>query len=115
VRAALLIAAFASASYAFPVPKPAKVQSVAGTTWFGEGVVADTRYTFNADGSMTYAYNKATHTAGSWKQDGDKIYWETNNKYCEFEGTLSGNDITGKAWNVANFQKNLKFSKVESP
>lgn len=115
MRTALLLCVFVNAASGFPVPKQARVQSVAGTVWFGEGVVADTRYTFNADGSLTYAYNNSTHTVGSWKQDGEKIYWETNNKYCEFEGTLSGNEITGKAWNVANFRKDLKFSKVESP
>jgi hypothetical protein len=108
----ILLLAFVQAG-AFPVPKDAGTASIAGTTWSGDGVVAATVYTFNADGSMTYSYNGATHTNGHWKQDGTKIYWECNNKYCEFEGKLDGNDISGKAWNVENFNKELKFSRVK--
>lgn len=105
--------AMAIPAQAFPVPKAARVRDITGTTWFGDGVVADTRYTFNADGSLTYAYNGATYHIGSWKQEGARVYWETNNKYCEFEGTLSGNMIAGNAWNIENFKKNLKFELVE--
>ena len=50
--------------------------------------------------TLTAAYNGATyHKCGTWRQDGARVYWESNGKYCEFEGTLAGTTIKGKSWN----------------
>ena len=88
--------------------------SLDDTAWFGDGIVAPTRYVFNADGTLTYTYNGNTWRNGTWKQDSAKITWECNNKFCEFEGTLDGDEITGKAWNVASYRGELKFSRTYS-
>jgi hypothetical protein len=113
----LLILSFALAPQlcAAPVPKEIlkKAENLEGTTWSGDGVVAPTVYTFNKGGGLTYSYQGAIHTAGTWKQDGNKIYWESNNRYCEFDGTFENGTMTGKARNVANGKWDLKMTKLK--
>jgi hypothetical protein len=73
---------------------------VAGTVWEGDGVVAASVYEFHPDGRMTMSYLGTRHqNIGTWQQDGTRIYWETNGRYCEFEGTITGTAMTGRAWN----------------
>jgi hypothetical protein len=102
-REALLgVAVFAVTAGGAPVPREDQRPPVrlAGTVWEGDGVVAPTVYTFHEDGMMTAAYNGAIHhRCGTWQQSGTRIYWESNGKYCEFEGTLAATTITGKSWN----------------
>jgi hypothetical protein len=112
----LLVAVLAVApalTAAAPVPKERKprVPKLEGTTWSGDGVVAPTTYTFAEGGGLIYSYNGQTYTAGSWRQQGDTIYWETNNKYCEFEGRVKGDEMSGKAWNVAGGKWELKMKR----
>ena len=113
--AAVALLAFMPVAFAAPVPKEIlkKFEDLEGTTWSGDGVVAPTVYIFLKGGVLSYSYNGATHTAGSWKQDGNKIYWETNNKYCEFDGTFENGAMTGKAHNVANGKWDLKMTKAK--
>ena len=112
--AAVILLALLTSAVAAPVPKEIlKSENLEGTTWSGDGVVAPTVYTLNKGGGLTYSYGGATHTVGTWKQDGNKIYWETNNRYCEFDGTFANGTITGKAHNVANGNWDLKMTKVK--
>ncbi len=116
MRTLLILAlALAPAASAAPVPKEIlkKSENLDGTTWSGDGVVAPTVYTFNKGGGLAYSYGGATHTAGTWKQDGNKIYWESNGKYCEFDGTFENGTMTGKAHNVAGGKWDLKMTKVK--
>jgi opacity protein-like surface antigen len=112
----VLVAACAVAAAA-PVPKERKkpVPQLEGTTWSGDGVVAPTTYTFARGGVLVYSYNGQTYTSGSWKQTGVKIYWETNKRYAEFEGTVTGNEMAGKAWNVAGGRWDLKMKRDPNP
>lgn len=85
-----------------PIPREAIRPPVplAGTVWEGDGVVAATIYEFHPDGRISMTYLNVRHrNIGTWLQDGTRIYWEANGRYCEFEGTLSGTTITGKSWN----------------
>ena len=113
--AAVVLFAFASVASAAPVPRELlkQAENLEGTTWSGDGVVAPTVYTFNKGGGLTFSYGGTTHTTGSWKQDGNKIYWETCNKYCEFDGTFEFGQMSGKAHNVANGKWDLKMAKVK--
>jgi hypothetical protein len=113
VLSTVVLLAACVAAAAAPVPKEKKppAPKLEGTTWSGDGVVAPTTYTFEKGGTLTYRYNGETHTAGSWKQEGARVYWETNNKYCEFEGTVKGAEMTGKAWNVTGAKWELKIRR----
>lgn len=85
-----------------PVPREDQRPPVplAGSVWEGDGVVAKTVYEFHPDGriSMTYS-GRRHHNIGTWTQEGTRVYWEANKRYCEFEGTLRGTTITGHSWN----------------
>jgi len=75
--------------------------SVSGTTWVGADSDGDYyEYTFQADGALHYKSPSGFWKNGNWKQDGDSIYFETNNKYSEYQGHISGTHMEGHAWNV---------------
>ena len=82
-------------------PKASSVISVSGTTWVGTGFDGDSyEYSSQADGAFHYKSPSGLHTNGAWKQDGNSIYMETNNKYSEYRGLISGTHIEGKTWNI---------------
>jgi hypothetical protein len=98
-----------------PVPREDQRPPVplAGSTWSGDGVVAPTVYEFHPDGRMSASYSESRiANIGTWKQDGTNIYWETCNKYCEFEGKLTGTTITGNAWNKPGGKWVLTFKRT---
>jgi len=75
--------------------------SVAGTTWAGTDSDGDHyEYKFQASGALHYSSPTGFWKNGTWKQEGNEIYMETNNKYSERQGTISGNRMEGQAWNV---------------
>ena len=75
--------------------------SVAGSSWNVIETDGDKDiFTFMADGSLHYWDGKKDYANGTWKQDGDSIYIEMNNKFCEYQGRITGTHMEGKAWNV---------------
>jgi hypothetical protein len=77
--------------------------SVSGTLWAGKDSDGDFyEYAFMANGDLYYKSPRGFYTNGTWKQDGDSIYMETNNKYSQYQGQISGTHIGGNAWNVQN-------------
>jgi hypothetical protein len=77
------------------------VISVARTTWVGTDSGGDYyEYTFLSDGTLKYKSPAGVFTHAAWKQDGDTIYMEMNNKYSEYQGRISGTHMEGNAWNV---------------
>jgi hypothetical protein len=77
--------------------------NIAGTSW--NVVETDTDgsrdiFNFLADGTLAYSYQNGSYTNGTWKQDGDSIYIEMNNKYVEYHGRISGTHIEGTASNI---------------
>ena len=84
-------------------PNVSSVPNVSGTTWVGTDSGGNYyEYSFQADGALHYKSPTGFWTNGTWKQDGDSIYMETNNKYSEYQGRISGKHMEGKAWNVNN-------------
>lgn len=120
VRATALVSLLMSGVLFASVPQPEPVATISlipkleGTTWMGDGVVAPTTYMFDKNGVLQYSYNGNTYRNGTWKQDGEALYWECNNKYCEFKGKIEGVEIAGRAWNVRGGKWALKF-KMENP
>src|SRR3954454_16971989 len=100
VLLAVLVAAPAPAA---PRLKPEKndAPALAGTSWAGKTAEGwDMTIDFLPDGKMTVSYNGASYNKAGWKQDGDKVYYEMNDRYCEFEGKFSGEAIEGETRNV---------------
>jgi outer membrane biogenesis lipoprotein LolB len=75
--------------------------SLAGSSWDVIETEGDRDiFNFQADGTLNYSYQNGTYSNGIWKQDGDAIYIEMNNKFVEYTGRITGSHIEGKAWNV---------------
>jgi hypothetical protein len=75
--------------------------NVSGTTWVGTDSDGDYyEYTFLATGVLQYKSPSGLWTNGTWKQDGNSIYMETNNKYSEYQGRISATHMEGNAWNI---------------
>ena len=82
-------------------PEAPAAPSLVGTSWAGKTAEGwDMTIDFAADGKMTVTYNGTSYTRASWTQDGDKVYYEMNDRYCEFNGKLAGDTITGETHNV---------------
>jgi hypothetical protein len=98
--ASVIVAAPARLPYEPPPPPPAVVD-LRGTSWEGKDHVEGYRVTFEPDGTLTYGYNKMSHRGGSWQQSGNNLYWEVNQQYREFKGSVAGNVLQGESWNKA--------------
>jgi hypothetical protein len=110
---ACLLLCTGALSASVPAPEPVRTVSLIpkleGTTWSGDGVVAPTTYFFDKNGVLQYSYNGNTYRNGTWKQEGESLYWESNQKYCEFKGKIEAAEIVGNAWNVRGGKWVLKF------
>jgi Xaa-Pro aminopeptidase len=49
---------------------------------------------------LHYTCGGKDYINGTWKQDGDTVYIEMNNKYAEYHGSITGTHIEGTAHNV---------------
>jgi hypothetical protein len=77
--------------------------NVSGTSW--TVVETDTEgsrdiFNFLPDGTLSYSYQPGSFTNGKWKQNGNSIYIEMNNKFVEYQGRISGTHIEGTASNI---------------
>ena len=89
---------------AAPVPKAIKksaVPPVAGTSWVGSnGNTGSFEYTFHEGGQFTAEQNGRPYSKGTWKQDGDALEWEFNNRYSVYTVTFAKDAFDGTAVNV---------------
>lgn len=112
----LLIAASAGSA---PVPREEMRPPIplAGSVWEGDGVVTKpTVYEFHPDGRLTLSYGGNRHVnIGTWSQDGRRVYWEANGRYCEFEGTMTGTTITGRSWNKPGGKWDITVKRKSGP
>jgi hypothetical protein len=85
--------------------------NVAGTRWAGTDSDGDYyEYHFQANGVLHYKSPSGSFDNGTWKQDRDSIYMETNQKYAEYQGRI-GTLMKGKAWNVAGHKWTWEAAK----
>jgi hypothetical protein len=113
VNTLLLITA--SPLVAAPRLKPEKpvAPPLAGTSWAGKTAEGwDTTVAFAADGKMTVSYNGSSYNRASWRQDGDKVYYEMNDRYCEFEGKFAGDAIEGESHNVVRKRWTTHLTRI---
>jgi hypothetical protein len=97
-----------------PIEPPSRAPlALAGTHWFGKCYVDNFWIIFEPNGTITNGYNMNKWNNGTWKLEGNNLYFEMNNKYLQFRGTVTGNIIHGKAWNVNGSRWQTRFSKQE--
>ncbi len=76
-----------------------------GTTWAGTDSDGDYYvYHFREKGRLEYTSPTGTFHAATWRQTGARLYMETNGRYSEYEGTITGADMAGRAWNRRGHQ-----------
>jgi len=76
-----------------------------GTNWSGIDIYMSSRfvpytYRFGPNAVLTYGYQGQTYSNGTWRQNGDAVYMETNHKYSERVGLIQGKEILGVGRNV---------------
>jgi hypothetical protein len=81
------------------LPKRVQPLDLRGTKWMGKDHVDNYHVTFEADGTLTYGYNKGSSRGGSWSLIGNQLYWEVNKQYRETKATVNGDTIQGESWN----------------
>jgi hypothetical protein len=90
------------------------VKSVAGTVWAGQESDGDYyEFHFIEDGSLNYNSPSGFWTNGTWRQDGTSIYMETNNKFSERKGVITGTVMKGSASNVKGAEWTWTFELQE--
>jgi hypothetical protein len=104
---AVLLAA--SQLAAFPVPKGTEPSSIAGTSWSGMDGNHLTTFTFEPNGKVTYSYSGNTYKDGGWTQEGNKVRWDVNNNYRQFDGVRDGHEMAVKTVNVAEYRNEFKL------
>ncbi len=78
----------------------AHAAQVEGTQWTGSDSHGHLyTYDFLADGKLRYKSHTGIYDNGTWKQEGASIYMEMNGRYTEFNGTIRGQRMTGRASN----------------
>ena len=104
LRPLAVLLVLALPALAAPVPKAVKkpvAPQVVGTCWVGSnGNNSTYEYTFNADGTFTAEQNGRPYSKGTWKQDGDTLEWDFNNRYSVYTVTFAGDNFEGTAVNV---------------
>ncbi|WP_135210856.1 hypothetical protein [Vitreimonas flagellata] len=80
---------------------------VANTRWRGyvrwsNGEITEWTALFRRDGVLEYAYNGVTYDNGRWTQNNQLIYWQTNNSFAMYSGTLAGDSMGGASHNQRN-------------
>lgn len=74
--------------------------TLTGSTWAGTDSDGDYYvYRFRPAGRLEYTSPSGTFHAATWRQTGERVYMETNGRYSEYEGTIDGGSMNGRAWN----------------
>jgi hypothetical protein len=85
-----------------PPERPAPI-SLAGTYWYGKCYADNFWLIFEEQGTINWGYGnldaKKSGSTGTWRLDGNRIYFEFNKKTLEFEGTTDGTTLKGLTFN----------------
>ncbi|HEV3146235.1 MAG TPA: hypothetical protein VGZ47_20275 [Gemmataceae bacterium] len=83
-----------------------EVLDLAGTSWeMTESSGEKITWNLEPNGVLSYKSNTGFWRNGSWKQNGQELYIETNNKYYEAVGTVYGDQVdNGRFWNTAGLK-----------
>jgi opacity protein-like surface antigen len=96
-------------------PKEAPAQlDLRGTRWFGFCYQDNMWMIFEKDGTLTYGYNGATFKNGTWNLQGTNLYFEMNEKYLEFRGSVFGNTFQGESRNVRGMRWQTRMEQTSA-
>lgn len=90
-----------------PADTSASPTDLAGTTWKG---------TDSTRKSITIVFGPGNvvnigRSQGTWSQSGDTVHMEVNNRYAEYEGTIRGTRMQGRASNINKFSWSWSVEK----
>lgn len=86
--------------------------SVSETTWAGKDIRGQSILLYFAgDGSLVYKTPSGIWPNGSWRQEGDNLYFEMNKKFSEHKGTLHGNEVSGEGWTKQGYKNRWSATK----
>ncbi|MSQ93413.1 MAG: hypothetical protein EXR98_02530 [Gemmataceae bacterium] len=94
-----------------PKPPQAFIE-LRDTAWAGIEP-ADRNIFFHSNGGLSYGI--AQKPFGTWKQEGNTVYFEFNKRYREFRGTIEGNTIRGESWNTAGKRWQTRLHRPSVP
>jgi hypothetical protein len=84
-------------------PTPHTIGSLAGTYWFGKCYTDNFWIIFEEQGTINWGYGsldaKKAGSTGTWRLQGNEVYFEFNKKTLEFRGTTDGQTIKGMTFN----------------
>jgi hypothetical protein len=88
--------------------------SLNGTTWSGIDSDGDLyTFMFIEGGVLTYTSPSGTHENGTWEQGDKAIYFQMNNKFSQYRGSIDGPKMTGVAQNIRGHYWQWSVSKVD--
>ena len=71
------------------------------TAWAGDSSIEGfCIYRYRPRGVLNYTTGGGTYQNGTWWQIGNTVFMETNAHYADYQGTIAGGRIRGKASNI---------------
>jgi hypothetical protein len=98
--------------------KTSEIPTIRETEWVGKDFGVEEHvatYRFEKEGILAYTYNGSHYRNGTWKQKGNKVHTETNNKYAECRFVIIGDQMTGSCWNTARQKWKRILYKYDKP
>jgi hypothetical protein len=71
---------------------------------WADGEVYEPETQFRADGVMLYAYDGRKFDNGKWTLEGQKLHFDTNNHYADYDGVFDGERASGTMKNTGGDQ-----------
>lgn len=85
---------------------------VAGSTWSGNDIwEKPISLYFADDGSLAYQISSGVWINGSWRLDESGMYFEMNNKFVEYKGTVRENEMRGEGWSKQGYKGSWSLTK----
>lgn len=102
--AAITVVVVAALAPAAPRQKEKnETRSLVGTKWVGNSYEKQSMsFEFLDGGRVKVVYNGSPIEDAGWSQDGDRIHFHLNKRYCMFDGRVKGDRVLGECYNIAD-------------
>lgn len=85
--------------------------TLAGTTWDGEGLDGSITFEFLAGGALRYTTEDQTFENGTWEQTGNVVSLQMNDRFAEWSGRIGAARMAGSAHNRAGREWNWQADR----